>query len=179
MDLTDRYRALILSGLRASKVSKTELAEEMGFGKSWVTKLLNGTLKSVSDKDAKRIEDLLGIQFVRFVDKDRTVSDLAREVDRIAIENPQFAKPIHLYAHPIALLTYANSLIWDGERCRDIFDLWLWFTLSVLHPKSPSKPRKTLPLCVGSVRQQNQDGLSQNRLNRSWCIRNPSGMLDS
>lgn len=92
MDLTDRYRALILSGLRASKVSKTELAEEMGFGKSWVTKLLNGTLKSVSDKDAKRIEDLLGIQFVRFVDKDRTVSDLAREVDRIAIENPQFAK---------------------------------------------------------------------------------------
>lgn len=85
MDLTNNYRALILNGLRRSGVSKTALAETMGYGKAWVTKLLNGTLKSVSDKDADKIEGLIGIRFVRFVDAETKVSSLAISIDR-AIE---------------------------------------------------------------------------------------------
>ena len=63
MDLTNNHRALILKGLRDSGVTQTELSQKMGFGKAWVTKLLNGTLKSVSDVDALRLQEILKIQF--------------------------------------------------------------------------------------------------------------------
>lgn len=85
MDLTNNYRALILSGLRKSGVTKTKLAETLGYGKAWTTKLLNGTLQTISDADAEKIQKLLGIRFVQFVDVKTKVSTLATQVD-LAIE---------------------------------------------------------------------------------------------
>jgi transcriptional regulator with XRE-family HTH domain len=81
MNLSNSHRAVILKALRDSGVTKTELAEKMGFGKSWVTKLLNGTLQSVSDTDAIKIQELLNIQFYKF-EASSKVSALAIEVDK-------------------------------------------------------------------------------------------------
>lgn len=94
MDLTPNYRALILSGLRKSGVTKTALAEALGYGKAWTTKLLNGTLKAISDVDAEKIERLLGIRFVQFVDVDRKVSSLAAQIDREIERNPHLAETL-------------------------------------------------------------------------------------
>lgn len=91
MDLTNNYRALILNGLRKSGVTKTKLAETLGYGKAWTTKLLNGSLQTVSDADAEKIQKLLGIRFVKFVDADTKVSDLATQVDRAIERNEKLA----------------------------------------------------------------------------------------
>lgn len=91
MDLTNNYRALILSGLRKSGVTKTQLAETLGYGKAWTTKLLNGTLQTVSDADAAKIEKLLGIRFVQFVDAKTKVSTLATQIDKAIEENEKLA----------------------------------------------------------------------------------------
>lgn len=91
MDLTNNYRALILSGLRKSGVTKTQLAERLGYGKAWTTKLLNGTLKSISDTDAEKIQGLLGIRFVQFVDVQTKVSALAAQIDKAVEGNEKLA----------------------------------------------------------------------------------------
>lgn len=91
MDLTNNYRALILSGLRKSGVTKTQLAEALGYGKAWTTKLLNGTLKAVSDADAEKIQSLLGIRFIQFVDVKTKVSALATQIDRAIERNEKLA----------------------------------------------------------------------------------------
>ncbi|MDF1824357.1 MAG: helix-turn-helix transcriptional regulator [Verrucomicrobiales bacterium] len=94
MDLTNNCRALIDNALRRGGVTKTELSERMGFGKSWVTKLLNGTLKSVSDADARRIEDILGIKFIEIVENHKAVSSLALEIDAAMGHSEQLTKVI-------------------------------------------------------------------------------------
>lgn len=109
MDLTPNYRALILSGLRKGGKTKTAIADALGYGKAWVTKLLNGTLKSISDADAKKIEELLGIRFVQFVTVDRTVSALAAEIDREIERNPHLAEPL-------------AALLKMSEECRNARD---------------------------------------------------------
>ncbi len=94
MDLTPNYRALILSGLRKGGKKKTDLADACGYGKAWVTKLLNGTLKAISDTDAQKIEALLGIRFVQFVDVKTKVSTLAAAIDKAIEGNPHLAEVV-------------------------------------------------------------------------------------
>ena len=95
MDLTNNYRSLILNALRRpDAISKTSLAEKMGYGKSWVTKLLNGTLKTVSDSDAQKLEQILEIQFVQFVDQTRKVSGLALELDEAMEGSERLARVV-------------------------------------------------------------------------------------
>lgn len=90
MDLTNNHRALIIKGLRDNGVTQTELSQKMGFGKAWVTKLLNGTLKSVSDADALRLQEILKIQFYQL--KEATgLSGIAVEVEKRINENSHFA----------------------------------------------------------------------------------------
>jgi transcriptional regulator with XRE-family HTH domain len=92
MNLTNNYRALILSALRKNGITQTHLAKEMGYGKTWVTKLLNGTLKAVSDDDADKLEAVLGIRFVQFVEPNVSVSSLAIEVDEAIKRSDQFSR---------------------------------------------------------------------------------------
>jgi transcriptional regulator with XRE-family HTH domain len=94
-----------LSGLRKSGKKKTDLADACGYGKAWVTKLLNGTLKAISDDDARKIEGLLGIRFVQFVDVDRTVSALAAQIDKEVEQNPHLAETL-------------SALLRMSEECR-------------------------------------------------------------
>ena len=91
MDLNNNYRALILSGLRKSDTTKAKLAETLGYGKAWTTKLLNGTLKAISDADAEKIQKLLGIRFVQFVDVETKVSSLAAAMDSAMEKNEKLA----------------------------------------------------------------------------------------
>lgn len=109
MDLLPNYRALILNGLRKSGVTKTALAETLGYGKPWVTKLLNGTLKAISDSDARKIEQLLGIRFVQFVEVGKQVSSLAAQIDKELERSPQLAGPLS------ALLQMAEDLRKSAE----------------------------------------------------------------
>lgn len=92
MNITNSHRAMILSELRDSGMTQKKLAEELGYGRPWVSKLLNGTLKTVSDEDALKLEKLLGVKFLRLVDSGSTVSGLAAEIGKLADENPQFAR---------------------------------------------------------------------------------------
>lgn len=60
MTVTTATRSLILSRLRDPKkpaISQSLLAEKMGLGKSWVSKLLNGTLKHLSDDQVDRLQE--------------------------------------------------------------------------------------------------------------------------
>jgi transcriptional regulator with XRE-family HTH domain len=68
MKITNNTRALILNALRTKGLTQTQLAEEMGYGKAWVTRLLDGTLKRLKEEQIDKLQDFLGIKF--FVVKD-------------------------------------------------------------------------------------------------------------
>lgn len=81
-------QALILKAIRSSSGLKTQsgLAEHLGHGKPWVTKLLNGTLKFLTDEQVQGIEDYLGVELQGF-EENHKVSALAKElaatIDRV------------------------------------------------------------------------------------------------
>lgn len=90
MDVTENTRALILQAIRTKGLTQTALAEKMGYGKAWVTRLLNGALKRLSDGDVSRLEEFLGIQFFVVTPKAR-VSGPAAELSRAAEDDPALA----------------------------------------------------------------------------------------
>lgn len=65
MTVTKTTRSLILRRFRNDKLPKltqAEVAEKMGFGKSWMTKLLNGTIKHLAEDHVEKLEGILGIR---------------------------------------------------------------------------------------------------------------------
>ena len=91
MDITENARALIERGLEAKGIRRTQLADLMGRGKAWATKLLDGTLKHLSDSDVDRIEELLGISFYVATPTAR-VSSLAAELSKAADSDPELSQ---------------------------------------------------------------------------------------
>jgi len=89
MDVTDNTRGIILQAIRYKGVTQTALAEKMGYGKAWVSKLLNGSIKRLSDSDVEKIEDFLGIRFF-VVTENAKVSGLAVELSEAAEKDPEF-----------------------------------------------------------------------------------------
>lgn len=63
MKITNNTRALILNALRAKGLTQTALAEHMGYGKPWVTRLLDGSLKRLKEEQAEKLEKFLDIRF--------------------------------------------------------------------------------------------------------------------
>ena len=66
MDLTNSTRSIILNALRKKKITQTELAERMGYGKAWASRLLNGGLKSLNDEATDKLEKILDVRLTQF-----------------------------------------------------------------------------------------------------------------
>lgn len=94
MDVTENTRAIIIQAIRAKGLTQTALAEKMGYGKAWVTRLLNGSLKRLSDGDVEKLEDFLGINFYVVTPKAR-VSGVAAELSRMAETDPSLASVLN------------------------------------------------------------------------------------
>lgn len=77
MTVTNATRSLIAKTIREKGISKKSLADSVGLKQSWVTKLMNGTIKSLSDEQERQVEALLGIKLRRFVADVGLVSQLA------------------------------------------------------------------------------------------------------
>ncbi len=116
MDVTENTRTLIQKAIRAKGLTQTALAREMGHGKAWATRLLNGKLKRLSDSDVERLEAYLGIQF--FV-----VTPTAR-VSGVAVELSKTAETDEVLAAVLAgLLELTKAKAGPGHRGAGTRDL--------------------------------------------------------
>ena len=93
MTLTDNMKARILHSLRTKKISRVALAEYMGLGKSWATKLLKerdkGGLLTLSDEQVSSLEEFLKIKFL-VITETSPVSGTAIKLSDLSKDNPQF-----------------------------------------------------------------------------------------
>lgn len=92
MTLTESSRGLIVQGLRTKKQTRKWLAEQMGLNKSWVTRLLNGEIKSLTDEQVEKLQGILEIRFFSMHKGSHTTAalDIAAEYD----SNQAFAKVV-------------------------------------------------------------------------------------
>lgn len=87
MKITNNTRALILNALKTKGLTQTWLAEEMGYGKAWVTRLLDGTLKRLKEEQIDKLEDLLGIIFFTVKEARPQLPPSLTNLAKIAEEN--------------------------------------------------------------------------------------------
>ncbi len=85
-------RALILHTLRAKALSKTDLTNKLGLGKAWATKLLDGSLRTIKEKNLNDLEDYLGIRFTTIDTLSAQRSELAMRIAALIDANPAFTK---------------------------------------------------------------------------------------
>ena len=62
--ITESMRVRVLQAARYKGINKSQLADALGVKPAWITKFLNGTLKSLSDEIYHRIEDFFSINLV-------------------------------------------------------------------------------------------------------------------
>lgn len=91
MNITQSHRELIISALREKDITRKELASELNYSKSTISRLLTGQLKTIKDDDALKLERFLGVRFLRVADGQK-VSGLSIEIGNLADQNPQFAR---------------------------------------------------------------------------------------
>lgn len=94
MTITESVRCRILAAMKRKGITNSELAEALGYTKPWATRLLNGTLQTLSDATVERMEDLLEIQFFRFTRAEEEVSGLGIEVSRASKDSPELVHAI-------------------------------------------------------------------------------------
>ncbi len=90
--VTAAMRALILHTLRTKSLSKTDLTNKLGLGKAWATKLLDGSLKTIKEKNLNDLEDYLGIRFTAIDSLGPQRSELAARIAALVDSNPSFTK---------------------------------------------------------------------------------------
>lgn len=72
-------------------MSQSQLAEKIGLGKAWVSKLLNGGIKNLSDEHTDLLEEILGISFFTIVEK-KKIPDLAIKLGEIMEGRPELTE---------------------------------------------------------------------------------------
>lgn len=83
MKVTNNTIALISKRFRDTskpKINQSQLADYMGYGKAWVSKLMNGKLQSLSSEQVEKLEEFLGIRLESYTDKKHPVPTLALEI---------------------------------------------------------------------------------------------------
>lgn len=90
--LTEPMRQITLQAMRQRGISQTQMAEAVGNGKPWVTKFLDGSLKTIKDKDMHAIEELLGIKYFSVQKVMEQRSPLANKIAAVVDSDPAFAK---------------------------------------------------------------------------------------
>lgn len=85
-------RQITLQAMRLKGKSQTDIAEAVQLGKAWVTKFLDGTLKTVREDKLHLIEDLLGIRYIAIESATSDRSPLANQIAAMVDVDPAFAK---------------------------------------------------------------------------------------
>lgn len=94
MKVTPSTIQLILNRLRnpsLPKIRQSDIAEKMGYGKAWVSKLVNGNLKTLTSDQVERLEEILDIRFHSVVEDGESIPDVALEAAKLLETNPKFA----------------------------------------------------------------------------------------
>lgn len=91
------------------KINQSEIADRMGFGKAWMSKLMTGKLQSIDDDQVEQLESILGIKLQKFRDA-KAASPFAQELDVAMNANPALAKAIE------AVIELAEQTIINGPR---------------------------------------------------------------
>lgn len=95
MNITNPMRQMILSALRTRKMTKADLSVRVGLGKSWVTKLLDGSLKSIKEEHVDALENALGISFFSVVENDK-ISNKSLEMAKRIESDPELSNLINV-----------------------------------------------------------------------------------
>lgn len=86
MTITPPIIAAIIARLRdpkMPKINQAQLAEHMGYGRSWASKLMKGTIKNMSDEDSAKLQAFLGIRLIpEFRDTGEVIPEIAMELGR-------------------------------------------------------------------------------------------------
>ncbi len=94
MKISETLRTRIVAGMRDAGLNQTQIAKAMGYEKPWATRLLNGTMKTLSDDQVERLEQILGIEFFRFSKTGKEVSGLGLMVSEATKDNPDLAQAV-------------------------------------------------------------------------------------
>jgi transcriptional regulator with XRE-family HTH domain len=106
-----RVTAAVLSTLEARfrsktlpKIKQSEVAEKMGYGRAWMTKLMKGSIQNLTDDQVEKLEEALSVRFSAFDEKGGKVPAIAAEAARLMSENPIFGQVltsiVELASHP-------------------------------------------------------------------------------
>lgn len=90
--LTESMLEQIILAARKKPVSNAEIAQALGLGKPWVSKLLNKKLKTIKLNHLNALEKVLGIGLTRSLNGSGRASSLANRMALRIDEDPEFAK---------------------------------------------------------------------------------------
>lgn len=85
MKVTTNTIALIRNRFRDTtkpKINQSQLAEHMGLGKAWVSKLMNNKLQTISEEQVDQMEEFFEIRLQAFADKKNEVPAIAVEISK-------------------------------------------------------------------------------------------------
>lgn len=121
MTLTPPTLAAITARFRdpsKPKINQAQLADYMGYGRSWATKLMKGGIKNLSDEDAFKLQKFLGVRLVPIVhESEGPVSPLAMAVSEKMKENKEFTTIVS------SLLQLMEPKVIQGPRWVDTQDM--------------------------------------------------------
>lgn len=83
MKVTNNTIALIRKRFRdprKPKINQSQLADHMGYGKAWVSKLMNGKHQTLTPEQVEKLEEFLDIRLESFADKKQPVPTIALEI---------------------------------------------------------------------------------------------------
>lgn len=83
MKVTESTISLIRKRFRdpnKPKINQSQLADAMGYGKAWVSKLMNNGVKNLTPEQREKMEDFLQIRLMEFADSKVEVSPIVKEI---------------------------------------------------------------------------------------------------
>ena len=121
MTITPPVIALIAARFRdpsKPKLNQAQMADHMGFGRSWASKLMKGSIKNISDEDAAKLQSFLGIKLTTFVQETGEVTpELAIQIGRLMKENDAITKIVS------ALVELSAPKVIEGPRWIETKDM--------------------------------------------------------
>lgn len=90
--ISEAMRQVTLQAIRQKGITKKDLADATGNGKAWVTKFLDGTLKTMKLDVMEKLEALLGINYFAVEKAVGQRSPLASKIAGLVDTDPAFAK---------------------------------------------------------------------------------------
>lgn len=98
MTITPPVIALIQKRFRdpsKPKINQSQLAEHMGYGKAWASKLMKGKIQNLSDEQLYKLEEFLGITLgPRFVEKSGNLPEMAVQLGRRMVDSEDLTKAV-------------------------------------------------------------------------------------